>query len=294
MKRLFRSDFLVPTFWSGWRRWVVLGICISFIYLLGEIRSATDAELTFASLALLPVLVIAWIGGRWPGLSMAVIAAAMWSVADIHSGRMFSSQWIPWANGLVRFLTYALVVILAAEVRFLLEREREHATQDELTGLLNRRAFLRAGISEVERARRYRSQLAVVFLDLDNFKRLNDARGHQVGDQALKTAGNALLGATRKNDHVSRLGGDEFAVVFPEIGFDAAVAAGNKIFDSVNMSLNAYPPARVSVGVAWFQDVDQEFSTMLKAADELMYAVKAAGKNNILAKSYPNTIISEE
>jgi diguanylate cyclase (GGDEF)-like protein len=289
MNRLLRSDFLPTTNWLGWRRWVVLGIGITGIYLLGMIRLATDAELAFASLALFPVLIITWLGGRWSGWFMAVTAAFMWTVTDIFSDRVFSSQWIPWLNGLVRFITYAIVVILVAAVRLLLERERELATQDALTGLLNRRALLLAGASEVERARRYQNQLAVVFLDLDNFKSLNDTRGHDVGDQALKTTGKAMLAATRNSDHVSRLGGDEFVVVFPKVGFEAAVAAGHKIFESVNEALNKYPPVRASVGVAWFGNIDQEFPSMLKAADELMFEVKAGGKNNILARECSET-----
>lgn len=285
MNRLLRSDFLPTTIWLGWRRWVVLGIGITGIYLLGLIRLATDSELAFASLALFPVLIITWLGGRWSGLFMASAAAFMWTVTDIFSERAFSSQWIPWLNGLVRFITYAIVVILVAAVRFLLEREREHATQDALTGLLNRRALLLAGASEVERARRYQSQLAVVFLDLDNFKSLNDIRGHDVGDQALRTTGKAMMEATRNSDYVSRLGGDEFVVVFPEVGFEAAAAAGHKIFEYVNAALNDYPPVQASVGVAWFGNVDQEFPSMLRAADELMFEVKAAGKNNIIVRT---------
>lgn len=163
MNRFLRVDLLPTTIWLGWRRWVALGIGITGIYLLGLIRLATDAELAFASLALFPVLIITWLGGRWSGLFMAVAAAFMWTGADIYSEREFSSQWIPWLNRLVRFITYALLVILVATVRLLLERERERATRDALTGLLNRRGLLLAGASEVERARRYQSQLAVVF-----------------------------------------------------------------------------------------------------------------------------------
>lgn len=216
-----------------------------------------------------------------------ILAAFMWSVADFYSGRTFSAQWVPLVNGLVRCFTYALVVLLVSEVRMLLERLRESATVDSLTGLLNRGALLRAGSVEVERARRYHSQLAVVFLDLDNFKTLNDTNGHDVGDKALQATGKAMIESTRRSDYVSRLGGDEFAVVFPAIDFDSAVAAGNKLFKNVNLTLDPYPPVRASIGIAWFQDADREFEAMLKAADEIMYTVKAKGKNNLLVRRYP-------
>lgn len=133
----------------------------------------------------------------------------------------------------------------------------------------------------------YQSHMAIVFLDLDNFKKLNDTQGHHRGDAALQATGKALIGATRANDFVARLGGDEFAVILPEIEFDAASLAGRKVFDGVNSALNAFFPTRASIGVAWFAEADRSFPSMLQAVDELMYAVKATGKNNILSKRYP-------
>jgi diguanylate cyclase (GGDEF)-like protein len=291
MKRFARSELLVATFWTGWRRLVVYATCITSIFFLGGLRSSTDAELAFASLAMLPVLIIAWLGGRWPGLSMALLAAAMWSAADIHAERQFSAPWIPWLNGMVRFLTYGLVVLLTAQVRLQYARERQHATRDPLTGLLNRRAFLVAGDTEVERARRYEGPFTVIFMDLDCFKVLNDTKGHAMGDEALQATATALVGATRNTDLVARMGGDEFAIVFPEIDFEAAVSAANKLFNAVSCALEKYPPVSVSVGVAWFQVADQTFLTMLRIADDLMYIVKADGKSKVLSRRFPESKI---
>jgi len=167
MDRLTTSYFLISSFWTGWRRWIVWSVCVGAILLLSTIRAATDAELSVASLALLPVLVIAWVGGERPGLLMAFLGAAVWAVGDIISDRQHSAGWIAWANLTTRFLTYSLVAFLTAQVRLQLEREYERATEDELTGLQNRRAFLEAGASEVERSKRYGHPLAVLFLDLD-------------------------------------------------------------------------------------------------------------------------------
>jgi len=255
------------------------------LLLLGALRTATDAELAFASLAVLPVLVIAWIGGKTHGLFAAFLAAAMWAVGDIASGRQFSAPWIPWANAVTRLMTYSLVVILAAQLRVLLEREHEHATQDALTGLQNRRAFLEAGASECERAMRYAHSLAVVFLDLDDFKQLNDTQGHDVGDGALRATARALRDALRSSDRVARLGGDEFAVLLPEIEYAAAIEAGHKISAAVTSALRDFPPVKGSVGVAWFGEVDRRFSAMLKAADEVMYEAKESGKDDVRSRS---------
>lgn len=273
-------------FWIGWRRWVIWVVCIGAILPLGVFRAATDAEFTLASLALLPVLVIAWMGGKRNGFLMAFFAATVWGVGDIASGRQFSASWIPWANAATHFITYGLVAILAAQVSLQLKRERERATMDALTGLQNRRAFLDVGESETERSKRYARPLSVVFLDLDNFKQLNDTKGHDAGDAALRVTAKALLGALRASDRVARLGGDEFAILLPEVGYDEAVEAGRKIFVAVNGVLRDYPPVKVSLGVAWFEAVDRTFHAMLKAADELMYEVKESGKNDIRSRRF--------
>ena len=275
------SDFLYGAFWKGWRRWAVWSVCIGAVVLLGWFRTTTDAELAFASFTLFPVLFIAWLGGKRNGLFMAFLGAAMWAVGDIAAERQFSAAWIPWANAATRLFTYSLVAILAAEVRLQFQREHEHANRDALTGLLNRRAFLDAGKRETERSKRYAHPLTVVFIDLDDFKQLNDTTGHDAGDAALQATAQALLGALRSNDRVARLGGDEFAILLPEIGYDEAAEAGRKILVAVNGALREFPQVGSSVGVAWFGEADRAFPAMLKAADELMYEVKAGGKNNL-------------
>jgi diguanylate cyclase (GGDEF)-like protein len=285
VKHITQSVFPHYT-WTGWRRWFAFAICFATIVLLGMLRAQTDGEFTFASLALIPVLIVTWIAGRWPGLAMAFLATSMWLMTDFIFGHIFSAIWIPWLNAFVRLANYSLVVFLAATVRRQLQREHEYASSDAMTGLSNRRAFMDVGISEVERARRYNSHLAVVFLDLDDFKKLNDSKGHHIGDAALKATADALTSATRSNDCVSRLGGDEFAVIFPEIGYEDAILAGQKMFSAVNAALANFPPAKGSVGVAWFEKVDRTFPEMIEEADKLMYAVKTSGKNNIASKRF--------
>lgn len=286
MEDAFSLDDLVSYRLTGWRRQILFVLCVGLIFLLGGLRRETDAELAFASLALLPVLIVAWFGGKWQGLSVAFLAAAMWIVADLSADRTFSALWIPWVNAAVRMILYSTVSLLAAQVRTLFEREHRHATRDALTGLHNRRFFTASGNSEVERARRYKKSVAILFMDLDNFKLLNDTMGHHAGDAALQATGRALLATTRETDVVSRLGGDEFAVLLPEIDHDAAVATAHKILDAVNAALADYPPVRSSIGVAWFEVAQLSFESMLKEADGLMYAVKSAGKNDLLAKRF--------
>lgn len=275
------TDFLLNTLWIGWRRWATWAVCLGAIFVPATLQVATDAEAAFTSLELLPVLVISWAGGKRSGLIVAFLAAAIWAVSDIVSERQFSAQWIPWANATTRLMTYGLVALLAAQVRMQFAREHELATRDSLTGLTNRRAFLEAGEAEVERSKRYGHPLAVIFLDLDNFKQINDSLGHAAGDAALQATARALTSVLRSSDQVARLGGDEFAVLLTETGYDATVEAGRKLSIAMNNALADFPAAKGSIGVAWFAQADRLFPAMLKAADELMYEVKKSGKNDI-------------
>jgi diguanylate cyclase (GGDEF)-like protein len=284
MEQYQPSDFFLANHWIGWRRWIAWFVCICWLILLGTLREKTDAELAFASFALLPVLVIAWLGGKRNGLIMAFLGAVMWAVTDIATERQFSASWLPWANAATRFVTYALVAVLAAKVRLQLERENKNATSDALTGLKNRRAFLLAGEAEVERSKRYGHSMAVIFLDLDNFKQLNDTNGHDAGDAALQATAKGLLGDLRSSDRIARLGGDEFAILLPEVGYDEASETGRKIFIAINIALREFPPVTGSIGIAWFGKIDRGFPEMLKAADELMYEVKASGKSNVRSR----------
>jgi diguanylate cyclase (GGDEF)-like protein len=284
------SVYMLETSWRGWRRWTAWAISIGALFLLGILRTVTDADFTFTSLAILPVLAISWIGGKNNGLVIAALAAAMWSAADIVSERQFSAQWIPWANAATRLMTYSLVALLTSQIRLQFKREYVHATRDSLTGVLNRRAFFEAGATEVAHPKHDTHSLAVIFLDLDDFKQLNDSKGHDAGDAALRATAKAMLGAVSSCNCVARLGGDEFAVIIPEVEYEAAVEAGRQIYTAVNTSLANFPPVTGSIGVAWFEKIDRVFPAMVKAADELMYEVKESGKNNMRSQRIPNTV----
>lgn len=297
MTRQETYNFLLGTCWHGWRRWVAWLLCVGFVFFLGGVRSATEAEFSFASLALLPVLLITWLGGRTNGLIMALVAASMWALGDFHSDRVYRQAWIPWANALAQLAIYSLVAQLTTIVRQRFQNEHECAHTDALTQLPNRRAFLEAGEQEIERSSRYRHPIAVIFLDLDDFKALNDTRGHEIGDCALRATAKAIRGALRASDVVARMGGDEFAILLPETPFDAAGEATKKIAANVKRVLKPYAPADISIGMAWYDAAKVPFPEMLKAADALMYQAKQDGKGKICAQDLsadPLKVFKEE
>ena len=268
-------------------RKVAIGlVAASIIVLLGLFRISTEAEFALASAAIVPVVLVSWLNGfAWGGV-FSMMAALMWVYADYILGREFSSHWIPFANGLTRLATYLFVAYLTASKRALLMKQIEMATHDALTGIPNRRSFVATGQVEIVRALRYQHAVAVIFIDLDNFKQLNDSRGHDAGDAALKSVASALRKSLRETDHFARLGGDEFAVLLPEISEGAASQAGHKISAAIENSVTAFAPASASIGVAWFEKPGPDFSEMLRAADTLMYEIKNEGKHGVRVQAF--------
>jgi diguanylate cyclase (GGDEF)-like protein len=244
------------------------------LLLLGFFRALTGAEFALASAAIVPVYLVTWGGGFRHGLAAAILAAIMWFISGMLGTPAHGTRWIVLLNGFTRFLTYLLVVYLTARVRALLLHEAESARREPLTGLLNRRAFHEIGRGEVLRASRYHHPLAVIFVDLDRFKQLNDSRGHEVGDRALCAVGRALCGALRGTDHVARLGGDEFGIILPEIDRVGATATGDKLVAEVTAALKAFAPVSASIGIAWFDRAGGDFEALLKEADAAMYRIK--------------------
>lgn len=205
--------------------------------MLAAFRVATDAEYAVMSFVVVPVIAIAWVAGGRQGILFAVIATALWLISDPVSDTTQSATWVSGLNALTRLGIYALVAGLIGMLRKVLQREQQLARCDVLTGLMNRRAFFDIGQAEVERARRYGHPIAVAFLDLDNFKTLNDTRGHDVGDAVLKRVAQIMLDTMRKSDRISRLGGDEFAIILPETVARVAEEIGAKLAEVINSAL---------------------------------------------------------
>ena len=159
---------------------------------------------------------------------------------------------------------------------------RKLAYYDSVTGLPNRILFHDRLIQAIERARRYGLSLAVLFLDLDEFKRVNDTLGHVMGDRLLTEIGRRLHATLRASDTVSRLGGDEFTVLLPDVSAGDAAGLARKIIDAVCSPLALGDESieiGTSVGIAMFPQDAASPDELLHLADGAMYAVKANGRH---------------
>ena len=196
----------------------------------------------------------------------------------------------------VQLLTYALGAVLpvVGTVGFLLlctersAREFERAARvDYLTDCYNRRAIEELGTRAMAAARRHGTPLAVLVVDLDHFKAINDELGHAAGDEALVRAVERIREQLRAEDLLGRLGGEEFIVLMPSTDGASAVAAGERIREAfAAMPLRLGEKARavtISVGAAVLAPADRHFSQLLQRGDRAMYAAKNAGRNLVMA-----------
>jgi two-component system, cell cycle response regulator len=166
-------------------------------------------------------------------------------------------------------------------------RLEELATTDALTRLINRRALLDRLSVEVDRARRFRSQLSLLMVDLDHFKAVNDEHGHLGGDDILRQVGTLLAGAVRTIDVVARYGGEEFVVILPETATEGAVVFAERLRNSVaeqefDLSGERKFHLTCSIGVATFPSPRVATTEDLFArADEALYRAKSSGRNQV-------------
>ena len=187
--------------------------------------------------------------------------------------------------------TKDLAAWLASQAAVALENARLHdvvqrqAITDDLTGLVNRRRFIDALQSEIERARRFGSHLTVVLADLDDFKRVNDEFGHHAGDDVLRSFADLVRSHVRDVDVPGRIGGEEFAILLPETGRVDAVSVAERMRHSLSVvpipvAENRTVSVTSSFGVAELRP-GQSGDDLMREADAALYRAKAEGKNRV-------------
>jgi diguanylate cyclase (GGDEF)-like protein len=218
-------------------------------------------------------------------LMLPVRAIDIWLKPQAHPD-MFAASPLHTAT----FIALFAMTVVASIAFLLMHRERAEAELrhlaafDALTEVFNRRAFFEIAERELARARRARLDCAVLMLDLDHFKRVNDAFGHAAGDRVLREFAAAVKAAVRAEDLVGRYGGEEFCVLLPGAAIDTALRTAERIRAAVERRpLGGLPRATtVSIGVAACEPLAPEaLDACLARADDALYRAKAAGRNRV-------------
>jgi diguanylate cyclase len=275
------------------RPWVRVEAVALAVALVAVTTIAFSTRLSFAYVV---IVILLWIGLRFqqPGTAVAGLVAsgiAIWATAHGEGPFIGGSD----DAELLRAQLFVGVAMISGLVASALNAERSHAVErlqqladhDPLTGVLNRRRFTEELDRWIAYTRRYGGQGAVLVIDVDHFKSINDAFGHAVGDQALARLGALLRERVRGTDVVGRLGGDEFTVLLPRADVEQSVALATAVLDKLRSEGTVTMSGRsirvtASIGVGPFGGgVGLDSNEVLRHADVAMYEAKEAGRDRV-------------
>ena len=284
---------LVAAILAAWR--TAPGLVLHLICPLGTV--ATSVALALAEpvgltpiFYLLPMLVGSYflprgeIAGNFAfALLCCGFALALWVEPGLRLA-MFM------AVALITGVVTVVVLTLRERIRRLVTQLGELATQDSLTGALNRGAFEQRLEAELARTERMGAPCALVVLDIDHFKRINDTLGHAAGDLALRALADSVAGSKRRSDIFGRIGGEEFAVVLPDTGLAGATCFAEKLRGSLAATMGE---VTVSFGVTDARTAGRTVRDMLHSADIALYDAKRAGRDRVVTASAAQSLGGE-
>ncbi len=280
----------IPEKEGGLSSYSKTGITITGIFvavLIGVVRYLTGPEWALSLFYFFPICIVTWLAGRGAGILMALVSALSWLTADLLIIDVFSTPWVPYLNETFRLVVFLVIVLLLSELNRNLETQKRLARTDDLTAIANRRAFYELARMELNRAHRFKRCFSLAYLDLDNFKAVNDLFGHNKGDQVLRFVANTIKDNTRNTDIIARMGGDEFAILLPETDMESAFSFTRKLAAQLIDIMQAKEfPVTFSIGIVAFQGLPSDIDEIIKEADSVMYAAKRDGKNLIKQKVY--------
>ncbi|MEA2975586.1 MAG: hypothetical protein QOF19_1106, partial [Alphaproteobacteria bacterium] len=232
---------------------------------------------------------------RWPAIFMLfahgalfllrtpLVALLPWTLA---SSNVFGSVWLTVLSFEALLFTISIAFILLAMAKERTElRHRTAAMIDPLTGIANRRAFLHEGTLLMQRQNVDRRPAAVLLIDLDHFKSINDRFGHAIGDRVLQVFAETASANMKKTDLVGRLGGEEFAAVLYDAGREQALLVAERIrtaFADIAIEVDGRPvKATASIGMVINEDPTFDVSALLAQADHALYYAKERGRNRV-------------
>jgi diguanylate cyclase (GGDEF)-like protein len=259
-------------------------LIIAFIAIIDYL---TGNEIGVSIFFLIPIAMSTWYCGYRVGIIFSILSAFLWFINDFTS-RNYINLIAPYWNALARLGFFIVTVTLLNQLTVHLRIVRKLSRTDSLTGLLNVRGFTEQAEKLFGVAARHKRSVVLAYIDLDNFKIVNDQFGHSEGDKVLQVIGNELLNSLRATDVAGRMGGDEFAILLPETDEAGAVSMFNTLVAHLLEEMNKHNwPISFSIGVVCFDSPPSNLDQSIRIADSLMYRVKSSGKDNIIFEHFP-------
>ncbi|MBI3158878.1 MAG: diguanylate cyclase [Chloroflexi bacterium] len=266
--------------------WALLGLPLTLVVAWADLL--TGYEYAFSLFYLAPISLSAWYAGRRVGVPMAILSGFMWVAADVLTRQSYLSQTVIIWNTVIRTSVFLLVGLLVADLRRAIRAERRLSQTDGTTGASNARYFQSFLKWEIDRAARFGHPFTLAFIDLDNFKQVNDTYGHLKGDEVLQAFAVAAQRGLRRSDLLGRLGGDEFTILLPELDETPARETLERVREAAAAELDSLGVhITFSIGAVTFLRSPGEPDRAIQLADHLMYEAKNTGKNQIRMAVFP-------
>lgn len=268
--------------------WALMVASVAGIAAVGVLDYLTGVELRVFPLYFPPLAFGAWWLSRSFTLFLVLLATVTWLVANVlHDPDAAPAA--TWAfNTGAQLTAFAIPGVLISELRRMLRDERARSQRDPLTGLYNSRALRDRTATVLAYARRHRLPVTIAYLDLDNFKSVNDQFGHETGDAALNVVADTLRRHSRASDVVARVGGDEFVLVLLDLCDERA----RVVLERMRVQVGATMVERgwsvtASIGALCFTEPPQNDRDLMREADAAMYRAKRDGKDRIHLEHAP-------
>lgn len=264
-------------------------VSLALVAVIAAAAYAVGHEITVSIFFLVPVALATWYGNFRLGVFFCILSVGIWYLIDAGwSEHPFSAHFFPYWNSAIRLGLFLITAHLLAQLKAHLIIERNLSRTDDLTGVLNGRGFTGLAEKMFELSERHGRSTTLAYIDLDNFKQVNDGFGHSEGDKVLKVIGEIFLRSVRRTDIVGRLGGDEFAIVLPETNESGARLMLDNLRTELAQAMQQHKwPVGFSIGVVSFNIPPYNLDEAIKVGDALMYRVKQSGKNCTLFEQFP-------
>ncbi len=264
------------------------GLAIGFILSLeiSFLDRLTGYEVSFSFFYLIPMFLVAWTGHATSIWTMAVVDATLWQVSNNFAGHQHSELWIYVWNAASRGVFFVVTGLLVFKIKILLQKEMMTSRQDPLTGLLNRRGLEHAFELESSRYVRQPITIGLIAIDHDNFKQLNDTRGHAEGDKLLANFAKVGLSVIRPTDSFARIGGDEFVILIASTEKATIWEISQRLQESVQAAFLAQGwSVGLSQGISLYSGGNLSLTDLIQRADKQLYSAKNQGRAQICSEA---------
>ena len=270
-------------------------LSLFLVILVATLEYLAGYEIAISTFLLIPIALAAWYGSRNQGIFFSLLSTAICFIFDKTSPvHAYSNPFAPYWDAASQLIVFLIIALLLSHLRARLRIENQLARIDALTGVMNGRGFVEASQQLITLAARHGRPTILAYIDLDNFRQMNEAFGHSEGEKALQTIGQLFIGSLRKTDVVGRLGSNEFALLLPETDASGARTKLGKLKNELTQKSREHNwPIKFSIGFVSFDMPPSSIDEAFKIAESLMNQIRNSGKSTIISEHFPKNADSE-